>query len=114
MKKSNEQLVTVIELRDAAVALVEKQGVPDENTDRVRWCWLGRHGGKTPKARIAIFQFSLTKAHAVRVWASVKGRNIEVLNMVWSTKEMEVLTFRRGDWESELLAMTPTTSVTIH
>ena len=116
MNRTNERLAMVIELRDAALALVEKEGVPDEDKEGGRWCWLGRHTGKTPKARITIFLFNeyVTEAHMLNVWATVKGKNIKVLNIVWNAQKMQVVTFRRGDWENELLVMARAKTVTLN
>jgi len=39
------------------------------------------------------------------VWANLEDKHAKVLNIEWRVDTVEVVSFWRGEWESELLAM---------
>ena len=39
------------------------------------------------------------------VWGTVKGKHSKALNIRWMGQTVDLVTFRRGEWENELLAM---------
>jgi hypothetical protein len=39
------------------------------------------------------------------VWANIKDKHAKALNIEWLGEDVSFVTFRRGEWESELLAM---------
>ena len=47
-------------------------------------------------------------------WASLKGEHGKVLNIEWLGDNIKVVSFRRGEWESELLAMSRAAGVAVH
>ena len=50
----------------------------------------------------------------LNVWATHKGKHQKVLNMAWTDDAVDVVTFRRGEWEGELLAMDRAPAMAVH
>jgi len=45
------------------------------------------------------------RAMVLSVWANLEDKHAKVLNIEWRVDTVEVVSFWRGEWESELLAM---------
>jgi hypothetical protein len=101
---NGRRLADAIKLRNAAVALLEKQGKPEGSRGDL---WFQRHTPKNPEPRLAVC-LSKHPLHGhcmLNVWARVRGKHVKVLNTEWIGEAIDLTTFRRGEWEGELLAM---------
>jgi hypothetical protein len=104
-----QRLATVLGLREAALALLQRRG--EQDGDRV---WFGRHTAERPEPRLALLLCEIDGLQCLNVWATLQGKHAKVLNLMWSGNLIDVLSFRRGEWENELLAMGRTTGVAVH
>jgi hypothetical protein len=50
----------------------------------------------------------------LNVWATLRGKHVKVLNIEWMREAIDLTTFRRGEWESELLAMGRAPGMAVH
>lgn len=108
---SMERLSAAIELRNAALALLRKQGA--ELTDGA--IWFQRHTPENPEPRLAIcLNQGAAGAQLLSVWATLSTGHAKVFTANWLGETVEVLSFRRGDWERELLAMSGSADVSVH
>jgi len=46
-----------------------------------------------------------SRAMVLSVWTNLEDKHAKVLNIEWRVDTVEVVSFWRGEWESELLAM---------
>jgi hypothetical protein len=96
-------------LREAARALLQKRG--ERDGDRV---WFERHTAERPEPRLAMLLCEINGLQCLNVWAALRGKHVKALNVVWSGDLIDVVSFRRGEWENELLAMGRTTGIAVH
>ena len=92
----------VVTLRDAALTLLRRSGKRssagigfEESTPQ----------NPEPRISLHLRKHPLDGRHMLSVWASVRGKHGKVLNVEWLGREVVVVSFRRGEWETELLAM---------
>ncbi len=95
------RLTSVIELRDAAFQLLRRAG---ENDERGR-LWFQRHTAMNPEPRLAVLLTEIGGHPSLNVWATLRGKHVKVLNATLIGSAVDVISFRRGDWEIELRAM---------
>ena len=83
-------------LRDACLMLIARYGLATE-----------RNGTHLTEVVLEPFRIWLTPSdarRAVDVWYAGAG-DAKVLTLCWSGDEVTVVSFRRGPWEQELLAL---------
>jgi hypothetical protein len=106
---SAQKLAAIMELRDAALALLEREG--ERQNDKV---WFNRHTPENPEPRLAAVFGPISGWPCLNVWAALRGKHTKVFNIAWMGSAIEVTSFRRGEWENELLAMGRAISIPIH
>ena len=109
MNGSARKLTEVTGLRDAALTLLEMQG--ERESDRV---WFGRHTPENLEPRLTAVLSHYPRYSSLEVWSTLRGKHAKVLNMAWKGDAVQVTSFRRGDWESELLAMGRAQGFAVH
>lgn len=106
---SPKRLSAAIGLRDAAVALLRNQGAALIDGR----AWFQRHTPENPEPRLAVCLAERTEGRqSLSVWATLRNGHVKVLTIDWFGEAVDVVTFRRGDWENELLAMSGSVEVT--
>jgi hypothetical protein len=106
------RLDAAIELRDAALALLRQKGTPGRDGRVV----FEPHTPLNPEPRLSL---SLSTNHLdqrsmLSVWATLNGGHHKVLNIEWLGGTVGLVSFRRGEWEGELLAMGRAGAVAVH
>jgi hypothetical protein len=96
-----QRLLSVIELRNAALRLLQRAGERDE-TSRL---WFQRHTPTNPEPRLAVLLAKIGGYSSLNVWATLRGKHVKVLNVTLIGDAVGIISFRRGDWENELRAM---------
>jgi hypothetical protein len=99
-----KRLDTAIQLRDAALALLSKKGKPGEARDSIVF---EQHTtqAQTPLLSLCLSKHPRDGRAMLSVWANLKDKHAKVLNIEWLGEHVTLVSFRRGEWESELLAM---------
>ena len=102
--QGGKRITAAIILRDAALALLEKAGKPSEDE---RGICFQPHTPKNPNPHLSL----LLSRHphdgrlVLNVWCTLRGKYVKALNIEWNDEAVGIVSFRRGEWESELLAM---------
>jgi hypothetical protein len=98
---NGRRLTSVIELRNAAIQLLGRAGQYDEKGA----LWFQRHTAMDPEPRLTMLLTEIGGYLSLNVWATLRGRHVKVLNVTLIGSAVDVISFRRGDWETELRAM---------
>lgn len=111
---SGKRFVAATNLRDAALALLHKKG--KQSQDREGRLVFEEHSPENPTPLLSLLLSTqpLDGRKMLSVWAILKGAHAKVLNVEWLGEEVQVVSFRRGEWESELLAMGRAIGVAVH
>jgi len=106
------RLDAAIKLRDAALVLLKQKG----KSGREGCIVFEKHTPQnpTPRLSLSLSKHSLDQRNMLNVWAMLKGEHVKVLNIEWLGEGILLVSFRRGEWESELLAMGRATGVAVH
>ena len=91
--RRNSRTADAVQLRDAAIKLTET------------------YGNKWPDTPVTGFQFGgllvwhtvFPLLHWIDIWEDDRRK---VLNIQWNDSGVDIISFRRGDWESKLLKKT--------
>src|SRR4051794_40514158 len=108
------RLRAATELRDAALVVLTKRGTrPEPHEERIVF---EPHSPEnpTPYLSLSLSKHPLDGHDVLNVWATRKGKHLKVLNIHSFRDGVGVVSFRRGEWESELLAMGRATAVVVH
>jgi hypothetical protein len=102
--RKQTRLDVAIELRDAALVVLRDQGKPREGHGGVVF---EHHTPQNPEPRLslALSKHPLDGHNMLSVWATVNGKHAKVLNIEWLGEDASLVSFRRGEWETELFAM---------
>jgi hypothetical protein len=108
-----KRLDAAIQLRDAALTVLQNRGKP---SDRPGAIVFEPHTRLNPEPRLSLWlsKFPPDQRSTLSVWATLKGGHAKVLNIEWLGERVDVISFRRGEWEGELLAMGRTGAVAVH
>jgi hypothetical protein len=99
------RIATAIVLREAALALLKRVG---ERTEDKREVWFERHTPLNPEPRLSACLSHYPYGHAsLNLWATCNDKHLKVLNIAWIGDTVTLITFRRGEWERELMVMSP-------
>ena len=102
-----QRLDAAITLRDAALTILQKNG--EQSNDRLTF---ERHTPQNPTPRLSLASAKLpNQVQMLSVWAMIKGKHVKALNLHWIGEQINLGTFRRGEWESELLEMARSSEV---
>jgi hypothetical protein len=112
--REGKRFGAAIGLRDAALALLQKNGRPSQAHGGSIVFELHSPDNPTPRLSLVMLKHPLDGRLMLSVWAMLKGRHDKVLNIEWLGDKVELVSFRRGEWESELLAMARAAGVTVH
>jgi hypothetical protein len=106
------RLRTAIELRDAALVVLKKRGKQIDKGSIV----FEQHSPQkpTPHLSLSLTKHPLDGHDMLSVWATLKGKHGKVLNIETLGERVELVSFRRGEWEGELLAMGRAPGVAVH
>ena len=100
---SKDRMNDAIELRRAAMTLLENHGVRDGSKQDL---WYNRHTPQNPEPHIAInITQTAVGRQTLNIWGRLGDKHVKVFNVDWVGETLEIVTFRRGEWENELLAM---------
>jgi hypothetical protein len=70
--------------------------------------------GRRFGAAIGLRDAALDGRLMLSVWAMLNGKHAKVLNIEWFGDKVQVVSFRRGEWESELLTMGRAAGFPVH
>jgi hypothetical protein len=114
VSKPGKRLGAAIKLRDAALALLQEKGKPHER--REGDVVFEPHTPQNPEPRLSLLlsEHPLDRRDMLSVWATLKGKHAKVMNIEWLGEVVQLVSFRRGEWESELLAMGRVGDVAAH
>jgi len=103
--RTGGRIAAALIVRDAALALLEKAGKPSGD-ERGR-IWFQQHTleNPTPHLSLSLSRHPLDGRFMLNVWCMLRGKYVKALNIEWNDEAVGIVTFRRGEWESELLAM---------
>jgi hypothetical protein len=109
-----KRMSAAIDLRDAALELLKREGKPRQTIEGD--VVFEPHTAENPTPRLSLLLSKrLIHGHqTLNVWATLKGGHAKVLNIEWLGGKVAVVSFRRGEWEGELLAMGRTRRVAVH
>ena len=96
------RIASALALRDAALALLRRQG--KQTGDGVGF-EISTPQNPEPRLSLHLIKHPLDRRQMLSVWSSVRGKYGKVLNVEWLGRELVIVSFRRGEWETELLAM---------
>jgi hypothetical protein len=108
------RLDAAIKLRDSALALLKEKGKPDQSHEGCIVFEKHTPQNPTPRVSLLLSKHPLDQRNTLNVWATLKGEHAKVLNLAWTGERVRLVSFRRGEWESELLAMGRATGVAVH
>jgi hypothetical protein len=108
-----KRLDVAMQLRDAALSVLQNRGEPSNRTGAIVF---EPHTGLNPELRLSLWlsKFPPDQRNTLSVWATLKGGHAKVLNIEWLGDRVDLISFRRGEWEGELLAMGRAGAVTVH
>src|SRR5262245_8384147 len=112
--QGGKRFSAAIGLRDAALCLLQRKGKQSQaREDRIVF---EEHAPRnpTPRLSLSMVKHPLDGRFMLSVWAMLNGKHAKVLNIEWLDEKVEVVSFRRGEWESELLAMGRAAGVSVH
>jgi hypothetical protein len=112
--QGGRRLGAAIRLREAGLALLQKEGKQSQT-----------HGGAIvfephtpenpePRLSLSLMKHPLDGRFMLSVWAMRKDKHAKVLNIEWFGDKVELVNFRRGEWETELLAMGRAAGSAVH
>jgi hypothetical protein len=107
--RMEKRVAAVMDLRNAALALLERKGESKEGN-----LWFEEHTPENPEPRLSILLARYRGYPSLEVWARLRGGYQKVLNMSWRGDAVAIVSFRRGDWENELLAMGRAPGAAVH
>jgi hypothetical protein len=112
--RPGKRLAAAIVLRDAAMAVLQQRGKPSKHLEG--HIVFEPHTAQNPEPRLSLSlsKHPLDQRNRLNVWATHKSGHAKVLNIEWLGGAVELVSFRRGEWESELLAMGRVGDVAIH
>jgi hypothetical protein len=100
MSKRRDQAV---ELRDAAIAVLRKNG--KQAGDSIVFEQHKQHEFN-PRLSLRLSKHPFDAHNMLSVWTNFnKDKHAEALNIEWRGNAVVIVSFRRGQWENELLAM---------
>jgi hypothetical protein len=109
------RLRAAIAVRDAAIAILQTKGERDQaNHEHLVF---QPHTPENPYPAISLLlsKHPLDQRFMLSVWANLKGDKYgKVLNIEWLGDRIDLVNFRRGEWESELLVLGKTGAVAVH
>jgi hypothetical protein len=109
-----KRLDAAIKLRDAALALLQEKGRPHERLEGDVVFEPHTPQNPTPRLSLSLSKHPLDQRNTLSVWATLKGEHAKVLYIEWLGEGVQLVSFRRGDWENELLAMGHAGKVAVH
>jgi hypothetical protein len=112
--RKNDRCTTAIILRDAALALLEKRGKPTEGSEDSIWFEQPTPENPEPYLSVNLSRHPLDGHPSLNVWGTLRGKFGKVLNIGWMGEDIYLVSFRRGGWESELLAMGGALGAAVH
>jgi hypothetical protein len=107
---TRSRMARALALRNAAVSVLRRKGTRADRKGLARLelntqCWDDEEPPLAMSYRTSLESRWLLP-HGLSVWASLRGKRCKVLNIEWSDSgTTELISFRRGGWEDELLAM---------
>jgi hypothetical protein len=107
------RLTAVLALRDAALVLLDRTGIAEDGNGN-RWFEPHTPENSEPRMSVLLAKHPLRGYPMLNIWATLKSKHVKVLNMEWTGQAVALVTFRRGEWESELLAMARASAVAVH
>ena len=110
----NDRQETAISLRDAALALLHREGQPDQGRLGTKVFEPHTPQGNEPRLSLSLLQHPHNGSFHLSVWATSKGKHAKVLSINWHGERVELLGFRRGEWEAELKAMARAQGIAVH
>lgn len=113
--RPGKRLAAAINLRNAALALLHQKG--KQSGGREGHFVFEEHTPEnpTPLLSVSLLNHPLDRRQMVlNVWAMHNGKHVKVLNLEWLGETVQVTSFRRGEWESELLAMGRASAIAVH
>jgi hypothetical protein len=99
MTKRREQAV---ELRDAAIAVLRKNG--KQAGDSIVF-EQHKQNEFHPRLSLRLSKHPFDAHNMLSVWTNFNKEHAEALNIEWRGNAVDIVSFRRGQWENELLAM---------
>jgi hypothetical protein len=104
--QGGSRLAEAVRLRDAALALLRREGKASQDGRGLEFEPITA-GNSYPRLSLLLTKHPLDGRSMLNVWAMGKRKYEKVLNIEWLGGKFEVVSFRRGEWEPELLAMGP-------
>jgi hypothetical protein len=115
------RLGEAIRLRDAGLALLQREGKESQREEKQSQVLRGaiefepaKPEKPYPRLSLLLSSHPLDGHSMLSVWAPRKDKYGKVLNIEWFGDKVEVVSFRRGEWETELLAMGRAAGVAVH
>ena len=108
------RLVQATVLRDAALDLLARRGTMRNDSPRALEFEPITTDNPYPRLSLLHTNYPLHRRHILNIWSSCRGRYVKVLNIQWRGDNIELISFRRGEWEQELLAMIRAPGVAVH
>jgi hypothetical protein len=108
------RLDAAIELREAALAVLRQMGEPSSSNGGAVVFQQPTELNPEPRLSLWLSKFPPDQRNTLSVWAPYKGGYAKVMNIEWLGDRVHVMSFRRGEWETELLAMGRAKEVAIH
>ena len=112
--QQTSRLEEAIRLRDAGLALLQREGKQSQAFGGCIEFELARPENPYPRLSLSLSKHPLDGHPMLSVWAMRKDKCGKVLNVEWLGDKVEVVSFRRGEWEAELLAMGRADGITVH
>jgi hypothetical protein len=103
-----------IGLRDAALCPLQRKGKQSQAREGRIVFEEHAPGNPTPRLSLSMVKDPLDGRLMLSVWAMLNGKHAKVLNIEWFGDKVQVVSFRRGEWESELLAMGRAAGFPVH
>jgi hypothetical protein len=111
MRANKSRLDDAVRLRNAARELLRRKGVREGGGARFN---LASPTDPYPRLSLSVCRFSPDGRLSLSVWAWRGNWYGKVMNIEWLGERIELVSFKRGEWEAELLAMGGADGVAVH
>jgi hypothetical protein len=111
MGKPEGRLAAAVRLRNAATAFLQRNG----RSIRRGAVVFEQHAPEKPYPHLSLSLISRDgMGFMMDIWGWRGDWYGKVMNLQWRGDQVDLVSFRRGEWETELLAMARAAGVTVH